>query len=919
MKRFISGMLVLAMLFSLAQPLSAAEPSAPEKLNKLGLISGTSEQELRSSLTRDVGITMILKAIGYTQADADAVADNGQFVDVKGWAKGWAELAYIEGITSGVGRHHFDPRGLMSERQFVAFLLRALEYDKDAAWSSVVALGHQSGIVGSGNSLLGQRLSKSDGATYMYNALKATLQKKDRVLINDLIGKGLVSVPEAEAQGLIPDAFKITGQIHNNYKEIFLTFSKAINQGTLTGDTFKVLHNGKALNFDPNPYNGTGSSAYAVEFINDEAVRIYLGTNLNEKDEIRVAINGLISEAGDTMIQVLTMKPRDTASPKVEKVEALGRKQIRFTMSEPVQLRTNDIVHSNILIDDKVARGDLSLNYDRTEVTLKLREPMTDSSYAIEVDGFEDFANVLSKVYIGRFDVADDTQSPLLKSAELTDSRHMTLIFDQRIGREEGTIEVAGHAYKLSEARIKEEKVLLNLEKPFALSSDKTILAKGVKDEVGNATEVSEAKVTVPVDITAPTMLVRGIDTDELLLIFSEPVQNVDRNHIYVRTGKDAVLSIASLNRSGEKDGVYRVELAGAMSGNSSYYVSAKGIKDLSPYENVMPTADVNVGLSDTKQPTVKAVNLLADGKVRVTYSEAMNGTYVANPAFYRFQDASLGTSRGMEEIPGATLRQGTDDTYVDIAIPGMESADKISVLKVRDRTGNILSGYGTLHALKAADAFDASDISVQLVDNQTLRLTAQGHTFADVARSDFKFITEGGQDGLLYAHSVAIGDSKNMVDITLNTKMKDDATYLESPQYMYVSGTGTADTFGAILQIPQSKALKVMDKVRPVITVEEGGGQIRLKFSELVKAGGNSEVMSDITLRDSQGKAVNLMPGISLFYVGGEDFSYRGFTELVIDGIDRGTYTLTVHQQYIRDMSGNKNRGYNTTSVSVN
>ena len=114
-----------------------------------------------------------------------------------GWAGGWAELAYVEGITTGVGEYRFNPRGLMSEKQYIAFLLRALEYDSGEAWDNAVLYGYKSGLTVSGNSLQKSRLTKREAADYMYRSLSSTLQVANRTLLNVLIDQGLVSAVEA--------------------------------------------------------------------------------------------------------------------------------------------------------------------------------------------------------------------------------------------------------------------------------------------------------------------------------------------------------------------------------------------------------------------------------------------------------------------------------------------------------------------------------------------------------------------------------------------------------------------------------------------------------------------------------------------------------------------------------------------------
>lgn len=93
-KRLLAQILIFSITLTTTNFTFASENTSAEKLNSMGLLLNISDKELALELTRELGLTMILKSLGYTQTDADAAALDSPFHDVDGWFKGWAALAY---------------------------------------------------------------------------------------------------------------------------------------------------------------------------------------------------------------------------------------------------------------------------------------------------------------------------------------------------------------------------------------------------------------------------------------------------------------------------------------------------------------------------------------------------------------------------------------------------------------------------------------------------------------------------------------------------------------------------------------------------------------------------------------------------------------------------------------------------------
>ena len=99
MKKILAFTLALAMVLSTMTVTFAASKEV-EALANLKLLLNTTDAEVNAELNRAVGLAMVLKALGYTQEDANAKAADNKFTDMEkaAWAKGFATLGEQAGI-----------------------------------------------------------------------------------------------------------------------------------------------------------------------------------------------------------------------------------------------------------------------------------------------------------------------------------------------------------------------------------------------------------------------------------------------------------------------------------------------------------------------------------------------------------------------------------------------------------------------------------------------------------------------------------------------------------------------------------------------------------------------------------------------------------------------------------------------------
>jgi hypothetical protein len=208
LKKVLSIVLAVSMMLSTFTVAFASEASDAQTLYNLGRLDDVSTSALSETLTRVIGVTMVMKALGYTQADADAVEADCTFTDLEGdyaWAKGWVQLAYNEGITLGTVKGIiFNPSGTLTAQEFVAFLLRALGYDTVDAYDEAAAIGAAAGIT---TDFADTDYTKGEASVAMLDALSAKLQDESGMtLIEKLVADGVVSLDAAIAAGLMAEA-----------------------------------------------------------------------------------------------------------------------------------------------------------------------------------------------------------------------------------------------------------------------------------------------------------------------------------------------------------------------------------------------------------------------------------------------------------------------------------------------------------------------------------------------------------------------------------------------------------------------------------------------------------------------------------------------------------------------------------------
>jgi len=195
-KKLLSMVLILAMLFSLAPMAFGAEDEAKkaaDSLNKLGLFAGTGTNpdgtpiyNLEGIPTRSQAITMLVKLLGKETEAINGTWDM-PFTDVDNWAKPFVGYAYANGLTAGNSTTEptFGGNDPVTAEQYLTFVLKALGYEagKDFDWRKAWELSDQLGITDGRYNENNKTLLRGDIAMISNNALDKSLKDKDIMLL----------------------------------------------------------------------------------------------------------------------------------------------------------------------------------------------------------------------------------------------------------------------------------------------------------------------------------------------------------------------------------------------------------------------------------------------------------------------------------------------------------------------------------------------------------------------------------------------------------------------------------------------------------------------------------------------------------------------------------------------------------------
>ena len=207
MKKIISLLLVLVMVFSMTAFASAAGNSFPDIYNSknedaieflydLGLVEGYSVTKFgpKKNLTRAEACALIVRAL----IEDDEIYANTKdiFVDVDdyAWYREWVDTAYRHDIMHGYGNAKFGPEDHVTYAQYATILVNALGYDSlnfEGTWpTNVEELAVKLDLYDNvSRHVSDDEITREDAAQMLYNALWCKMVGMRGVTLYDVVVK----------------------------------------------------------------------------------------------------------------------------------------------------------------------------------------------------------------------------------------------------------------------------------------------------------------------------------------------------------------------------------------------------------------------------------------------------------------------------------------------------------------------------------------------------------------------------------------------------------------------------------------------------------------------------------------------------------------------------------------------------------
>ena len=645
MKKILAFTLALAMVLSTMTVTFAASKEV-EALANLKLLLNTTDAEVNAELNRAVGLAMVLKALGYTQEDANAKAADNKFTDMEkaAWAKGFATLGEELKLTNGVSVEPklFAPAAKLSKQAFVTFMLRALGYDSNEAWAKAGELAKEAKLVEEAT-LEDASFTKGEAAVVMYNALKAKVQgdEKGRTLAEKLVADGKMNKELAVANGLVsgePEKLEVAEVKADNLREAVVTFN-----GTVDKATAEKVGN----------YKATGKTFGKAKVLEDNKTVVLTlnSTNSFENNKtIKLTVAGVKNVAGVVMTkQEINFTPKDVEYPVVKNVVYTGPKSLEITFSEPIKQAGKVVLkagNSTLSAKAEISEGDervvevttFSTLKDGTEYLVCVGDPKNSNQYA------KDYANYPNIYFEGTYAYAADKTAP---EATVTSANQKVVAVEFSKPVRGLTVKHFYHSFAAYTAKKLYKDA--ELKKPL---TDKNEAVSKVwvqfydeklpKSDRGNAlpagnvqftimNEADKVKIqdnwknnfasttidlTIVADREAPEVVTVEVDGEkDIKVTFNEKISNIarDRFTLLDKDGKEIEKGSKMKVSAEDGDKVAKLSLSESYAGKT-VTLQIKGIKDASLYENMMADYTTTFEFGDKTWKGLKSVEFRRDG-----------------------------------------------------------------------------------------------------------------------------------------------------------------------------------------------------------------------------------------------------------------------------------------------------------------
>jgi len=850
MKRRLSLLLAVVMILGSFSFAFAAEETAEEKagafLMKVGVLEGINgELKLEDNLRRQDAVVLVARLHGAEDEAKKFPTDDLKFTDFKDpFYRPIIAWAVANDLVEGHTPERFGFNEDVTAQQYATILLRALGYNDDVAgkdgYAKALELAKKLGVLENVEVENDTAITRGQMAVMTFNALGVKMKDSDKTLAEFL---GIEMPVEKETE------LKVEEVKADNLKEIKVVLNDA------------SLANKNRLEDAANYRSNAGEIIDAKLMGNEVVLLLADGAVMKQNSKYNLAIQDVDKAINTIGKERYEFKAFDNEAPEIEKVEVLGTKGIRVTMSEPVQEsdeRDFELNKGNIVMEVITHGRDVTLVPYRENDKFPLGEN------ELKIAQLKDFAGFKSREDKRAIEVVEYKDAPEVVDV-VAKNNSVIVEFDKEVlptsldktnvswTQVRGKVSTKADGYRILSGNRVEYifKGDNELPKPAV-----EITVKDVENYSGYAMETYTKVHNIELDFSRPEVVeYRLLDQvngkERLEVVFSK---EIDRNSVkdpetYVLykdvAKKDNIVTGMIFDTElldDNKTVIITFEEELANKGNH-YVLEIGGIHDTTTLKNTMITEylEFTIGISDDLKVVDYEVEYYNEDKetksIVLEFNRQLARAEAENPRNYEFI-SDRGTEWAIEDLSkDYSIRLFGNGYKVEIKLPrNGKTINEVKLgLGIRDLDGNRLNEdyrYVWIRGsiLNLDKAVRISDTEVRLTFNQKVKFDTTIDA-SKVALLDDRYdpIT-GGEATNLTLEKNAKGEGIAVIATF-------DETALDAAKRVKIdSGSG-------ILSAVNSK--EALPRVKPLVTdietvlvdldariVEDNTVEVTLKFS---------------------------------------------------------------------------------------
>lgn len=752
LKKLLAVIVSICVLATFTVPAFAAETAKTdaEICADLGVLkgegSGVTADYLAQGTTRLQAAILYLRLIG---KEAEALAFTGtetfEDADEVTWAGGKAVLAYLKAHPElgwvGDGKK-FDPNGAASAQMMYKVALEALGYKQgtDFQYADTITFAASLGLT---KVAAIAELTNDNTATALIEILKGTVKGGTKTLAEKLVADGIITAAAAEAAGLYTTyvALDVKSVVAAATTKVDIT----LNTAAVKVDLSKISIKDAA---------GADVAISGYEASSDMKLITLTTAALTTAAKYTITIDGVAKDFVGAIA--------DKDAPVLSSAAATSNTTVEVVFTDgSIRLDKNtatDIANYSINNGLTITAASLS----GLKVTLTTSSQTVGTVYTLTVNNVKDIAgNAMTAAKTATFaGKAADTAAPAGITASAYSNTQVRIDFDDTSKIDEASAEavenytIAGLTVTSAEllnsdtaianyAGTKYKSVILTTTAQTA-GTVYTVSVLGVKDVAGNA--ITSAKTATfagkAADVAAPSQITATAINNTLVRIDFTDASNIDEESAenianYTIAGL-TITGAQLINTTTDRDtysGILNKSVlltTSAQTTGTVYTASVLGVKDIAGNAiTSAKTATFAGKAADVTAPTVSSILALSGNKLKIIFSEAMDGTSVQTLTNYSISTIGYPVSVDSWTASTRTL-------VLNTAAQGNGTVYTVTINNVKDMSGNVIAANTKKDFAGIGSALDAPAISTATALNNKMIDVVFNKDVTDVDIGDF-------------------------------------------------------------------------------------------------------------------------------------------------------------------------------------